>query len=57
MLRVPGVTVRVGRMSAGHLIVEGGRVVRVTLTASPTTGPVTVETDGREYEVLRRALS
>ena len=56
-LRVPGATVRVGRMSAGHLIVEGGRTVRVTLTVSPTAGPVTVETDGREYEVLRKVLS
>ena len=56
-LRIPGATVRVLRMSAGHLSVEGGRVVRVVLALSPKAGPVTVETDGLEYEIIRQDMS
>ena len=55
-LRIPGATVWVGAMSPGHIIVEDGRVIRITLNLSPTTGPVNVETDGREHEIVRKVV-
>ena len=55
-LGVAGAKIRVGCMSPGHVILDVGRIVRVTLVVLSSTGPVAVETDGREFEIVRRNM-